>query len=49
MVEASKSTNWPCVLIYDLVKRPNKKYMPNDVTALVEMTTTLSKLKLAKR
>lgn len=49
MIEASKSADWPCGLACDLVERLRKKYKPDDVTALAEMTTKLSKLKLSKK
>ena len=48
MIEASKSPGWPGSLACDIKKRLMKKYRPDDVTALAEMTTKLSKLKLKK-
>lgn len=48
MIEASKSPEWPGGLACDIKKRLMKKYRPDDVTALAEMTTKLSKLKLKK-
>ena len=48
MIEASKSPEWPGGLACDIKKRLMKKYRPDDVTALAEITTRLSKLKLAK-
>ena len=49
MIGASKSADWPCGLACDLVERLRKKYKPDDVTALAEMTTKLSNLKLSKK
>jgi len=48
MIEASKSPQWPGGLACDIKKRLMKKYRQDDVTALAEMTTKLSKLKLTK-
>ena len=46
MIEASKSSDWPGGLACDLIAKLNKKYRLDDVMALVDMTTKLSKLKL---
>ena len=48
IIKASKSPEWPGGLACDVKKRLMKKYRPDDVTALAEMTTKLSKLKLTK-
>ena len=48
MIEASKSPDWPGGLACDTKKRLMRKYRPDDVTALADMTTKLLKLKLAK-
>ena len=47
-IEASKSPEWPGELACDIKNRLMKEYRPDDVMALAEMTTKLSKLKLAK-
>ena len=48
IIQASKSRNWPGGLACDLVVKLLKKYMVDNVTALADMTTKLSKLKLGK-
>ena len=48
MIGALKSPEWPGGLDCDIKKRLTQKYMPDDLTALAEMATKLSKLKLAK-
>ena len=48
MIEASKSPDWPGRLTCDLVAKLNKKYRPDNVTSLADMTMTFFKLKLRK-
>ena len=48
IIQASKSPDWPGRLACDLVAKLLKKYRPDDMTALADITTKLSKLKLGK-
>ena len=48
MTQASMSPDWPGGLACELIAKLLKKYRPDDVTALAEMTTKLTKLKLGK-
>ena len=47
-IQASNSAYWPGGLACDLVMKLMKKYRLDNVTALAEMTTKLSKLKMEK-
>ena len=48
-IEVSKNPEWQGGLTCDLVKISTKKYRPDAVIALEELTTKLSKTKLGKR
>ena len=48
MIQASKSVDWPDELACDLIAKLMKKYRPDNMTALVEMTMKPSKLKMGK-
>ena len=48
MIQASKSPYWPDGFACELVAKLMTKYRQDDVMALAEMTTKLSKLKMGK-